>query len=219
MVWCELVLAFRSLATVAVFLRTRERRAEFLNVRKTCGLLLGRTQLCRQSPDDTAPFDEELETWSFHANVSDTTWQIGESDVQLDVELGAGVFGAVWAGWWGNHRVAVKVLRGGRRDEEGDCLDHSADKDLQSECAVLQQLNHPHLIKFWGYGTTATGNGFIVTELMELGSLRGILSDPSQEVLWHTRVSIGLQCALGMEHLHKIAIVRVSPSSSSFVTI
>lgn len=45
-VWCELALAFRSLAVVVVYFLPRERRAELINVRKTGGLLLARCLRC-----------------------------------------------------------------------------------------------------------------------------------------------------------------------------
>jgi serine/threonine protein kinase len=65
-------------------------------------------------------------------------------------------------------------------------------------------VDSPHLIKFIGFGTTAAeGSGFIVTELMSGGSLEDALHDSHRDLPWRARVTIGLQVALGMEHLHE----------------
>lgn len=73
---------------------------------------------------------------------------------------------------------------------------------------MLQRLKHPHVLQFHGYGTLSSGNGFIVTELMARGSLRSVLADSGRDLSWATRLSIALQLALGMEHLHQVPIVH-----------
>lgn len=210
--WAEFALAFRSLGAVGVFCLSRERRAELMNVGTTCRLLLDR-MAGRQDHGQGSSSIELGQMPQAQAQLASSpkeggnAWQIEERHIQLDVELARGGFGTVWSGRWKENRVAIKVLLAGAVDEEGDLIDLSASDHLWKECAVLQRLDHPHLLKFHGYGTTSTGVGFIVTELMTLGSLQAILADPRWELPWKTRVSIGLQCALGMETLHGIPIV------------
>ena len=48
------------------------------------------------------------------------------------------------------------------------------------------------------YGSTR----YIVTELASGGSLEHVLHNPEQSLPWSVRVKIGLQVALGMDHLH-----------------
>lgn len=105
--------------------------------------------------------------------------------------------------------VAVKVLKAGRLDEDGDPIDMGAEEEFAQECAMLQRVsNHPFLLKFYGFGVNTDGTGFIVTELLEKGSLRGLLADTSCELPWRTRVTIAHQLAQGMEHLHSVPIVH-----------
>lgn len=100
------------------------------------------------------------------------------------------------------------MLFAGAVDEDGDLIDLNADEEFQKECAALVRINSPHLIKFFGLGTTQGGQGFIVTEFMTRGSLEKNLHDSEVDLTWNTRVSIGLQVALGMEHLHNMRMIH-----------
>ena len=229
-VWCEFVLAFRSLGAVAVYLLARERRAELVAVRSTWRKLCVRAMAClrcKQLP--YAPLDDhqaawhemqELEQRSVDAAVGTNnitvvataaasenvaSWHMNESDITLVKVLGSGAFGEVWEGVkkCDGHRVAVKVMRAGAVDEDGDIVDLNADEDFRKECDALQRVSSPHLLTFYGFGTTAAGSGFIVTELMLGGSLEDVLHDTERKLPWETRMKIALQVALGMEHLHQ----------------
>ena len=76
-------------------------------------------------------------------------------------------------------------------------------KTFAKECDALQQIDSPHLLKFFGFGTTASGGKFIVTELLAGGSLLDVLRNPKRDLPWRTRSKIALQVALGMKHLHE----------------
>jgi serine/threonine protein kinase len=104
--------------------------------------------------------------------------------------------------------VAVKILFAGAVDEDGDPVDPNADEEFHKECAVLQRVDNPHLLKFFGFGTTKEGKGFIVTELMLGGSLEDVLHDPEYDLPWSTRVTVGLHVALGVEHLHNLHMLH-----------
>ena len=231
-VWCEFVLAFRSLATVAVYLTPRERRAELVTVRTTWRKLVSRVVgcvCCHPTQSPYAPLHrfghegtyemlelaQELATG--HDNKDDNDGdtheaanasimrQIYENDVVMVRRLGQGAFGEVWEGLLRTEgrKVAIKTLFAGAADEDGDLVDPAADEDFYKECAALQRIDSPHLIKFFGFGTTKSGNRFIVTELMDGGSLEDVLHDHECDLPWRVRVSFGLQVALGMDHLHQ----------------
>jgi hypothetical protein len=229
-VWCEFALAFRSLGTVAVYLLPRERRVELVAVRSTWHKLYARVLGCiRCTSSPYAPiFSQEMHTLErsrdTDSNNSDiifaaataaapaaapavnaTSWRINESDLILVQRLGKGAYGEVWDCTQkpDGRRVAVKVMLTGVVDEDGDAVDLNADEDFHKECAALQRVDSPHLIKFFGFGTTAKGNGFIVTEIVLGGSLENVLHAPDRDLPWHSRMKIGLQVALGMVHLHK----------------
>ena len=91
----------------------------------------------------------------------------------------------------------------GEVDADGDLVDPNADEDFLKECVALQRIDNAHLIKFFGYGNTKGGNGFIVTELMDGGSLEDMLHKSELDLPWGTRAKYGLHIALGMKHLHK----------------
>jgi serine/threonine protein kinase len=135
----------------------------------------------------------------------DASWHVDECDVVKVKQLGNGAYGSVWEAKLisDDRRVAVKFLFAGLVDDDGDPIDPNAIKDFQKECAALQRVDSPHLLKFFGFGTTADGSGFIVTELMRGGSLEDVLHNPERDLPWPTRAKIGLQVALGMEHLHQ----------------
>ena len=223
-VWCEFVLAFRSLGTVAVYLLNRERRAELADVgstwRKICnrvvGCICGTPLPYAPLADDCNDYqaDElELAQPSDNANngvivaaatVDLSSWHINEDKIVKVRRLGKGSFGEVWESKIlpEGHSAAVKFMLAGVVDENGDVTDLNANEDFRKECVALQRVNNPHLLKFLGFGTTMSGQGFIVTELMLGGSLEDALHDLKRDLPWRTRTSIGVQVALGMEHLH-----------------
>jgi hypothetical protein len=215
-VWCEFVLAFRSLASVAVYLASRKRLAELIGVRTTLRKLCTRVLGCIScTPASYALLDHghgiEMDTLNERpANDTANTaappsWQINDRDIQKVRLLGRGGFGEVWVAFLepGGRRVAVKFMLAAVVDDDGDLVNPYADEDFRKECDALQRVDSPYLLKFFGFGTTASGSGFIVTEVLAGGSLMDLLHDPERDVPWHARVSIGLQVALGMEHLHK----------------
>lgn len=206
-VWCELVLSFRSLATASVFFLARERRKELRNLGTAGKKLRNRLAMCCcASTRPAAPVDgEEL---GLLITKPSADWRISSSEVDLAVELASGSFGTVWRGQWRGRVVAVKVLKSGEVDEHGDPLDPIAVEEFRKECAMLERLEHPHLLRFYGYGLNESGNGFLVTELMGLGSLRHVLLDHTMPLPWRERMSIAHQLSLGMEHLHGIPIVH-----------
>eukprot|EP00035_Acanthoeca_spectabilis_P015826 m.317844 g.317844 ORF g.317844 m.317844 type:complete len:1135 (+) comp16442_c0_seq2:26-3430(+) len=219
--WCELVLSLRSLATVAVYLRHRQRRKEFADVPKLWWLL--RCRLIRS--DEVHHRDGTLNKDSGHEKQRSTTdtshkanhssamsdWWMSESDVTISRLIGNGSYGAVWEGRLldqPSNPVAIKILHS-VLDDSGQRLNLHAETDLAIECESLRQVSHPNLLRFYGFGMTADGKGFIVTELMAGGSLRRVLQDePMVELPWRLRLSIATQVATGMAHLHSIPIVH-----------
>ena len=212
--WCEFVLAFRSLGAVVVYLLPHARRAEMVAMRTTWKKLRVRLAWCLwgASGEPYAPLYEmhALVDQPDHDPCDDVDVVgegrvISEHDITMVRRLGEGAFGDVWEGVLqpDNLQVAIKVLFAGALDADGDLIDPNADEEFRKECTALQRINSPHLLTFYGYGTIENGrNGFIVTELMRGGSLAKVLHDHDRDLPWRTRMSIALQVALGMEHLH-----------------
>lgn len=231
--WCEFLLSFRSLGTVAVYLfMSRQRRVEIVAVAETCRKFVARVReclchkrasyaplnrsSCSGNDDDGNEMVELLVPSSIHhddhshndralEHPTPASWHITEHDITKLRPLGHGAFGDVWEGWLqpNDCRVAIKVLYTGAVDDDGDLIDPKADEDFSKEVEALQSIDSPHLIKFFGFGSTESGNRFIVTELMAGGSLESVLHDHERELPWRLRVGMGLQIALGMEYLHR----------------
>lgn len=208
--WCELALAFRSLATVAVFLLPRDRRVELTDVRLLWSKLRNRlrcwcaTDELTDSQDSVGSTDNKAARHSRSPNAS-LSWWLAESDVKVTRRIGQGSCGEVWEGQLrGSQLVAVKVFFA---KNNRDTLSAAFAK----ECTVLQKLQHPNLLRFYGCGISDS-HRFIATELMSGGSLRDFFRNAhtSNELppKWHTRFSIALQVASGMAHLHAMPIVH-----------
>lgn len=232
-VWCEFVLAFRSLGTVAVYLIPRQRRVELVSVRNTLGKLCARMRRCvsasfrwHSSYMRLVNVDDEhslVELSHHHVEQSPdhelgASFQIDECNITKEHVLGDGTFGEVWSGVLqpGDRPVAIKVLHM-TMDDDGDSMNPDTFNEFKKECEALRQVDSPHLVKFYGCGVCQDGQLFIVTELMSLGSLEGVLHDTNFDISWQTRTSIGLQIALGMEHLHKRGMMHRDLKSANVV--
>ncbi|XP_061552104.1 protein-tyrosine kinase 6b isoform X2 [Phycodurus eques] len=96
----------------------------------------------------------------------DDEWELPKEEFSLEDKLGSGYFADVYRGWWKSRiRVAVKIIK---NDSE---LNHS---EFQREVQILKRLRHRHLISLFAV-CTASSPYYIITELMEKGSLLNLL--------------------------------------------
>ena len=87
-------------------------------------------------------------------------WEINQNDLRLTEQLGRGMFGEVWKGFWNERvEVAVKQMRQGTMDPEA----------FRQEAEVMKTLRHPRLVSL--YGVCYSEPLMIVTEFMVNGSL------------------------------------------------
>lgn len=128
-----------------------------------------------------------------HFTVDD--WELPKEEFSLEEELGSGYFADVYRGRWKNHiNVAIKIIKS---DSE---LNH---REFQREVQILKSLRHRHLISLFAI-CTASAPYYIITELMEKGSLLSFLRGPegqNQDVV--SLIDMGAQVADGMSYLEE----------------
>ncbi|XP_042346946.1 protein-tyrosine kinase 6b [Plectropomus leopardus] len=123
-------------------------------------------------------------------------WELPKEEFTLEEELlGSGYFADVYRGRWKNHiNVAIKIIKS---DSE---LNH---REFQREVQILKSLRHRHLISLFAV-CTASAPYYIITELMEKGSLLSFLRGPEgqhQDVA--SLIDMGAQVADGMSYLEE----------------
>lgn len=96
-------------------------------------------------------------------------WEIDRKDLTFKARLGAGNFGEVWEGLWNKTtKVAIKTLK------EGTMLPVK----FLEEAEIMKKLIHPKLVQLYAVCSREEPI-YIVTELMENGSLLEYLRGPN----------------------------------------
>ena len=126
------------------------------------------------------------------------SWQIAANEVQLMECIGRGAVGEVFRGRWRDMAVAVKTVKGAWMSSA------EMEKELDHEATMLQAVRHAHVVQFCGAGALDNGTPFIVTELMELGTLTSVLHDKTIALDWYTRQRFARETALGMALVHSL---------------
>ena len=124
---------------------------------------------------------------------------IKHEDVQIGKEIGSGQSGSVHVGTFKNIEVAVKILT--RR-----ALTIPELESFKREIYALTVLNHPNLLKFYGY--TEEPPFLILTEYMPNGSVFQILRKSPQFLTPTIRSLIALDVARGLDYLHQRNIIH-----------
>jgi len=118
--------------------------------------------------------------------------------VQILEKIGGGNFGEVYYGKWnGTTEVALKQLKASEHFEE-----------FVQEASMLQSLNHPNIVRFFGIHTTSNGEHFLVMEYMRKGSLDGVLQTEKNQIFLLDLLSMTKDAASGMVYLHEQGIVH-----------
>lgn len=132
-------------------------------------------------PAELSPFPDE--------------WELPQEEFTKEELLGRGYFADVYRGRWKNRiNVAIKIIKS---DSE---LDHS---EFLAEVQILKTLRHRHLISLFAV-CTAHAPYYIITELMEKGSLVKFLRDPEgQNLDVPSLIDMGAQVADGMSYLEE----------------
>ena len=119
---------------------------------------------------------------------------IGSNELTYIKTIGTGSCGEVYEANWKGTRVAVKkIFR--------TLLHGSSVKEFQMETEMLRRLRHPCIVLFMG--TCSQGREMsIVTEFIERGSLREVLSNENIVLEWNVLLNMAMDAAKGMNYLH-----------------
>ncbi|KAJ7057682.1 kinase-like domain-containing protein, partial [Mycena amicta] len=112
-------------------------------------------------------------------------------------QIAAGSFGDVWKGTIHGETVSVKVMR---VYEEGDV-------EFYREALIWRQLSHPNLLPFLGayYLEGSRSRLCLLSPWMEKGNIARYLKSNPVGV---NKLSLVLDVALGLEHLHRMKLVH-----------
>ncbi|XP_062283451.1 protein-tyrosine kinase 6b [Scomber scombrus] len=128
-------------------------------------------------------------------NFTEDDWELPKEEFTLKEELGSGYFSDVYRGLWKKSiNVAIKIIK---NDSE---LNHH---EFHREVQILKSLRHRHLISLFAVCTASTPF-YIITELMEKGSLLNFLRGKEgqvQDVV--SLIDMGAQVADGMSYLEE----------------
>lgn len=121
------------------------------------------------------------------------------SEVKFGEAIGAGSFGAVWAGTFRGSAVAIKQCKVGSREEAAQ---------LSSEIGFLSQLRHPRLVSVVGF-CDHTPHVVMLMELMTGGSLYHALFGPkARPFSFQLEMQMAGQIAEGLAYLHARSVVH-----------
>ena len=126
--------------------------------------------------------------------------------LRLDRELGRGAMGAVWVATNTalGSQVAVKVLK-----DSGESKERFA-----QEARGLAQIDSPHVVQIFDFGTTSEGEPFIVMELLKGRDLRSHIERGGALALDETKRIITQLChALTAAHERRIVHRDIKPAN------
>ncbi|CAJ1443568.1 unnamed protein product, partial [Effrenium voratum] len=143
-----------------------------------------------------------------------------ELEIQRARRVGRGGFGEVFQGRWDGVRVAVKEMKDNSPShQEAEMLPLVMDFFL--EIAILSQLNHPNIVRFWRGSVELHGQTrslLMVTEYIKQGGLSRLLHGHGGPALpdpltLAQALSFALDVARGVQYLHSNRILHLDLKS------
>ena len=125
------------------------------------------------------------------------------SSLEVGAELNRGAYGAVHAGELDGRPAAIKkihirLMEAAKEDEKSW---EKIIKDFEKECRLLETLEHPHIVGFWGaFYDVESKEPILVMEQMK-ENLRDFLAR-EVDLSRHRQVDICLSIARALEFLH-----------------
>lgn len=128
--------------------------------------------------------------------------KISIEDIDLGETLGKGTVGEVYRGCLKSDQqeVAVKFL------QQAISQDKLVRARFEREMVILERLEHPHVIKYFG-GGEFEGRLFYAMEVLDGGNVRDLL-DRYGSLSWREVASIARQVCSALQHAHNHGIIH-----------
>eukprot|EP00727_Mastigamoeba_balamuthi_P012937 m51a1_g8266 putative serine threonine kinase (1615) ;mRNA; r:28556-34364 len=138
-------------------------------------------------------------------------WAVRPDEVTISSEqIGRGNFGSVFKGEWKGQTVVVKKFY----QQKVDKVTLAELERQLKEISILTELRHPSIVLFMG-ACLEPNDMFIITEWMDMGSLREVLS--AQKIESPVGIQILSSVCQGMTYLHMTNIVHRDLKSSNIL--
>eukprot|EP00727_Mastigamoeba_balamuthi_P002679 m51a1_g12408 putative serine threonine kinase (1142) ;mRNA; r:705131-710141 len=148
----------------------------------------------------------------FSQSKSMPAWAISPSDIEtIDEVKDKGSFGVVFKGVWRSQTVAVKKFF----RQKVDSVTMTEIERQIKEIALLSEIRHPNVLLFMG-ACMEPHNMFIVTEWMDMGNLRQVISSSSQ-LEKQRGIAILTSICSALTYLHLCNIVHRDLKSSNIL--
>ena len=137
------------------------------------------------------------------ASTTATSPSTSIGDYELGPVLGVGTVGTVYSSVEKStrRRFALKHLHPG---VSGDPLIRAR---FKREMVVMQRLQHPHIVAFYGGGEVSDGSLFYVMELVDGGTVKDLL-ETHQQLPWPAVVELGRQLCSALQCAHNNGVVH-----------
>jgi predicted Ser/Thr protein kinase len=121
----------------------------------------------------------------------------------IDAEIGSGAMGTVYRGRYTKtgQVMAIKIMAPGIGSTNAAAADR-----FEREIAILKQLNHPNIVRFYGAGKQQ-GNRYFAMEYIAGESLDKVMARRGR-MTWEEVVELGQQLCSALQHAHEKGIVH-----------
>jgi tRNA A-37 threonylcarbamoyl transferase component Bud32 len=132
----------------------------------------------------------------------------------IDKELGSGAMGTVYRGRYTKtgQVMAIKIMAPGIGSTNAAAVDR-----FEREIAILKQLNHPNIVRFYGAGKQQ-GNRYFAMELIDGESLDKVMSRRGR-MTWEEVVELGKQLCSALQHAHEQGIIHRDLKPSNIMVL
>jgi serine/threonine-protein kinase len=130
---------------------------------------------------------------------------------ELEEKIGEGGMGVVYRGRYvkNNLRVAVKLL-------PEDVADETILKRFEREVDLLKALRHPNIVHSFG-GVCEDKRRFYAMELVDGGTLEGLLKARGGSLPWERVIELGVQMCAALQYAHEMGIVHRDVKPGNFM--